>query len=124
MSVESGKHGQVLVETTPVAEVTAWEFHREAKTTRYASSATGGFAKSLPGAKAGHGTIELKWNPAASALLNVGDAVTLRLGLNASKVFAVPAVIRSLRVLVPIGTGDYIAAVATFETDGAWSAPE
>lgn len=57
-------------------------------------------------------------------MLNVGDAVTLRLELSASKRFVVPAVIRSVRIRVPIATGDFSTATATFETDGAWSEPE
>lgn len=123
MSVESGKDGKILIGSTPVADITAWEFNKEAHTTRYGSSSTGGFKKSLAGVKMGEGSIEFKWDSAAASPLVEGGSVTLKLYLNASEFFSVPAVIKHFKVRVDIDNGEVTAGVAAFETDGAWTEP-
>ncbi len=123
MAIESGKDGKVLIGATPIADITRWEFNKEALTSRYASSSTGGFKKTVPGVKAGSGTIEFKWDGAAASPIVEGASATLKLYTNSSEFFSVPAVIRSFRLKVDIDTGEVNAGVAAFESDGAWTEP-
>jgi hypothetical protein len=123
MAIESGKDGKVFIGTAAVADVTSWEFEKDAHTTRYASSSTGGFKKTVPGVKMGAGAVELKWDSTAASPLAEGSSVTLKLYLNATEFFTVPAVITKFRVKVDIDSGEVTAAHAQFETDGAWTEP-
>jgi hypothetical protein len=120
---ESGKDGKVLVGATPVADITSWEFTKEAQTSRYGSSSTAGFKRTIPGVKLGSGTIEFKWDTSAASPVVEGAAVTLKLYTNASEFFSVPAVIKSFRVKVDVDSGEPTAGTAAFETDGAWTEP-
>lgn len=123
MAVESGKDGKILIGATPIADITSWEFNKEAHTTRYGSSSTAGFKKSIPGVKMGSGTIEFKWDGSAASPISEGTSVTLLLHLNATEKFTVPAVINRFRVKVDIDSGEVTAGTASFETDGAWTEP-
>lgn len=123
MSVESGKDGKILISAAPIADITAWEFDKEVHTTRYGSSSTAGFKKSVPGVRQGQGTIEFKWNASAASPILEGTEVTLLLHLNATEMFTVPAVIKNFRVKVDIDNGEVTAGTATFETNGAWTEP-
>jgi hypothetical protein len=123
MATESGKDGKVLIGAAPVADVTSWEFTKESATSRYGSSSTAGFKRTLPGVKMGSGTIDFKWDSAAPSPLAEGAVVTLKLHTGASEHFSVPAVIRSFRLRVDVDTGEVTAGTASFETDGAWTEP-
>lgn len=123
MAIESGKDGKILIGATPIADITSWELDKEVRTSRYASSSTGGFKKTVAGVKQGHGTIEFKWDSALASPIVEGTSVTLKLYLNTSEFFTVPAIIRSFRVKVDIDTGDVTSGVSQFETDGAWTEP-
>jgi hypothetical protein len=123
MAVESGKDGKILIGATPIADITGWEFDKECHTTRYGSSATGGFRKTVAGVKQGQGTIEFKWDSAAASPILEGTSATLLLHLNATEKFTIPAIIKNFRVRVDINTGEVTAGAAAFETDGAWTEP-
>lgn len=119
----SGKSGKVLIGATAVAEVTKWRFDKEAFARRYASSATGGFKRTLSGVQSGSGTIEFKFDMTAASPLVQGAAVTLLLYLDASHFYSVPAVVTGVKVEVDIDGGDVIGGVAAFDTDGPWTEP-
>ena len=123
MSTESGKDGKVLIGSTPVADITSWEFTKQAHTSRYGSSSSGGYRKTLSGVKMGAGTIDFKWDSAGASPLQEGAVVTLKLYTNATEFFSVPAVIKSFRLKVDIDNGETTAGAAAFETDGAWTEP-
>jgi hypothetical protein len=123
MAVESGKDGKVLIGVTAVANITGWEFDKEAHTSRYASSETAGYKATVPGVKMGAGTIEFKWNSAAAMTITEGTSATLLLHLNATELFTVPAIIKNFRVKVDVDNGDVTGGSATFETNGAWTEP-
>lgn len=119
----SGKNGQVLIGSSAVAEVTKWIFNKETVSSRYASSSTGGFKRSLSGVRSGSGTIQFKFDLSAGSPIVEGSAVTLLLYLDSSHFYSVPALIKTFKVEVNIDTGDVIGGVADFDTDGAWTEP-
>jgi len=119
----SGKNGQVLISSSPVAEVTKWIFNKESASSRYASSSTGGFKRSLSGVKSGSGAIQFKFDMSAGSPIVEGSSVTLLLYLDSTHFYSVPALIKTFKVEVNIDTGDVIGGVADFDTDGAWTEP-
>jgi hypothetical protein len=119
----SGKNGFVKVGDDTVAEVTKWSFVKQAASSRYASSSTGGFKRSVAGVKSGSGQIEFKFDMAADSPLVEGAAVTLLLYLDASHFYSVPAIVTRIEVEVDIDSGDVIGGAAHFDTDGAWEEP-
>jgi hypothetical protein len=110
----------VKIGDATVAEVTKWSFIKQAASSRYASSSTGGFKRSIAGVKSGNGQIEFKFDMAADSPLAEGAAVTLLLYLDVTHFYSVPAIITRVEVEVNIDTGDVIAGAANFDTDGAW----
>ncbi len=119
----SGKSGLVKIGDDPVAEVTNWSFTKQANSSRYASSSSGGFKRSVAGVKSGSGEIEFKFDIDAASPLVEGAAVTLLLYLDATHFYSVPAIVTRIEVEVDIDTGDVISGSAHFETDGAWTEP-
>ena len=89
----------------------------------YASNATGGCKRTLPGVQSGVGMIEFKWDTAAASPLSQGAAVTLLLYLDATHYYSVPAVVTTIKLLIDIDTGQPIGGAADFETDGPWTEP-
>jgi hypothetical protein len=119
----SGKSGFVKVGDATVAEVTKWSFIKQAASSRYASSSSGGFKRSIAGVKSGSGQIEFKFDMAADSPLVEGAAVTLLLYLDATHFYSVPAIVTRVEVEVNIDSGDVIGGTANFDTDGAWDEP-
>jgi hypothetical protein len=119
----SGKSGFVKIGDDPIAEVTKWSFTKQANSSRYASSSSGGFKRSVAGVKSGSGEIEFKFDMSAASPLVEGAAVTLLLYLDASHFYSVPAIVTRIEVEVDIDTGDVISGSAHFDTDGAWMEP-
>ncbi|HEV2970691.1 MAG TPA: hypothetical protein VGY55_12040 [Pirellulales bacterium] len=119
----SGKNGFVKVGAVTVAEVTKWSFTKQANSSRYASSGTGGFKRSIPGVKSGSGDVEFKFDLAAASPLVEGAAVTLLLYLDATHFYSVPAIVTRVEVEVDIDSGDVIGGAAHFDSDGAWTEP-
>jgi hypothetical protein len=125
MSLETGDDGKVLIGGTPLADIAAWSLETTTRSVAYASSATGGFRKRLPGVKEGRGRIQFKLDVTSPITnsINEGSAVTLLLYLDATRFYTVPAVIESLQVEVAIDGGQLIGGQAEFSTDGAWTKP-
>jgi len=125
MPLETGDDGKVLIGGSPLADITAWSLETMVRSIAYASSATGGYRKWLPGVKEGRGKIQFKLdvaNPLTNSL-NEGSLVTLLLYLDATRFYSVPAIIDSIRVAVDIDGGDLVGGQAEFSTNGAWTKP-
>lgn len=123
MSLLTGDDGKVMIGAAALADITAWSLEVHARGVSYASSATGGFRKRLPGVKEGRGRIQFKLDAAnpITQPLAVGSAVTLLLHLDATRFYTVPAMIDTLRMQVDIDGGDLIGGEAEYSTSGAWS---
>jgi hypothetical protein len=126
MATLSGKDGKVFRDAEAIADVTLWKFRSAAKNRAYASSATGGFKRTLPGVKQAGGRFAFLLNTASPQTdqLAAGDAVTLLLQITTDQTFSVPAVIDSVEVDVNIDTAEVVGGVAEFSAAGAWSLPE
>jgi len=124
MAVASGKSGSVQVSNTTIGEVTRWTFDKGVNSGRFASSASGGYKRSVGGVKSGNGSISMKFDYAAAAGVKEGSAVTLQLYLDTSTHFySVPALVTRMEVMVDIDNGEPTSVEFNFDTDGAWSEP-
>jgi len=119
----SGKSGQVLIGSASIGEVTKWSATFEAVSSRYASSATGGYKASIPGVKAGSGSIDFKLDTLAASPVLEGASVTLLLYVDSTHFYTVPAVIKNFKVEVNIDSGEVVGGSADFDTNGAWTEP-
>lgn len=126
MACLSGKSGKIAKGAVLLADITRWRFTTTADNVSYASSATGGYRRQIPGAKHGRGAIAFQLNPldAITQQLAEGDAVTLLLYVDATRYYSVPAVIETMSLTVDVSTGDPVGGQAEFATDGAWVEPE
>jgi hypothetical protein len=125
MGLLSGKNGKVLRGGAAVGEVTRWRLWTEAELVQYASSATGGFRRTLPGAKHGHGDLAFLLNGdlLLTDTLAVGDQVMLELYVDAARYFLAPAVIGKLDMTTDVSSGEAISGTVQFTTDGPWQVP-
>ena len=126
MATLSGKDGKVLRGDQAIADVTIWSFRSIAKNRSYASSATGGYKRTLPGVKQACGRFSflLSTTSPQTDRLAAGDEVTLALELAANRAYSVPAVIDSVAVEVDIDTGKVVGGTAEFSTAGGWTLPD
>lgn len=126
MATLSGKDGKVFRDADEIADVTLWKFRTAAKNRSYASSATGGYKRTLPGVKQASGRFAFLLNTASPQTdqLAAGDAVTLLLQITTDRAFSVPAVIDSVEVDVNIDTAEVGGGVAEFSATGAWTLPD
>lgn len=126
MATLSGKDGKVLRGEEAIAEVTSWSFRSIAKNRSYASSATGGYKRTLPGVKQAGGRFGFllsTTNPQTDQIA-AGDELTLALEIAADRAYSVPAVIDSVAVEVDIDTGKVVGGTAEFSTAGGWTLPD
>ena len=122
-TIESGKAGKILISSTDVALITSWTFEKTTPVDQFAHSESAAYAVAVNGARRGSGTIEFKWDAAAASAIVEGTAASLKLYLNASEFFTVPAIIENFTVTVNIDTGVANSGRATFRTNGAWTEP-
>lgn len=127
MAVISGKNGKVNDGTSDIVEVTGWTLHTESNNVAYASSSTAGYRKRVAGVRDGGGRVEGKLDATASSaitdVLDVGDELTLKLYVDATHFYSVPAVIDTLDVEVDVDTGQPVGWRGEFSTNGAWTEP-
>ena len=125
MATFSGKDGKVLSGSTTLADITHWRLKTIAKNVAYASSATGGYKRRLAGVKDAQGsfTFRLNASDAMTAQLDVGDLATLKLYLDATNFFSVPAIIDVVELETDISTGKVVGGAVEFSADGAWTEP-
>jgi hypothetical protein len=125
MATFSGKDGKVLSGSTPLADISHWRLKTIAKNIAYASSATLGHKRRLPGVKDAGGSFTFRLNAAdaITAQLDVGDLVTLKLYVDVTNFFSVPAIIDAVEVETDISTGKMVGGTVEFSADGAWTEP-
>jgi len=125
MALFSGKDGKLFVDSTELADITRWRFKTVAKNVAYASSATGGFRRRLKGVKDGSGSLQFKLNATdpLTEQFDEGDQITLKLYVDATHFFTVPAVIDAIETVTEIEDGNVVGGTVEFSTDGAWTEP-
>lgn len=121
-TVISGKGGKVLVASTPIAEVEEWELDEEVNKSEWVSSDTGGFQKVVTGAKKWNGSMNAKFDMAASSAIGVGDNVALKLYLDSTHFYSGNAAIITRKTKVNL-QGDAIGGSFTFDGDGTLTQP-
>ena len=121
----TGDEGLVVIGSAAVADITLWRFQTRVRSVAYASSGTGGYRKRIAGAREGLGQIQFRLDLAAPAWnqLAEGSSVTLKLHLDGTRHYLVPAVIETLQLEVDVAQGRPIAGEASFVADGPWSGP-
>lgn len=121
MATKSGKDGKVLIDSTALAAITHWSLRTVSHNPAHASSATGGVKTRSPGVKDSSGTIRFKLDfsdPITSQFVE-GSLVTLKLYLDATRFYTVPAIIDALEFAdIDIDDGRTIGGVATFSGTG------
>jgi hypothetical protein len=121
MATKSGKDGKVLIESTALASITHWSLRTVSHNPAHASSATGGVKTRNPGVKDSSGTIRFKLDftdPITSQFVE-GLLVTLKLYLDATRFYTVPAIIDAIEFAdIDIDDGRTIGGVATFSGTG------
>lgn len=125
MTLISGKQGRVLSDDTMLADITEWSFQTTSHKVSYASSATGGYRRQLPGSKVaqGHFSFVINTSDPVSDQLNEGDVVELKLHVDNDHLYTVPAIIDSVRLDVDVSEGPPVRGRAEFSSDGAWTVP-
>jgi hypothetical protein len=125
MAIFTGDDGKVLIGGTPLADISAWSLEMRAATKSYASSATGGYRKQVIGSRHGAGTVRFLLDPAdpITDKLDKGAAVTLKLYLDDTRFFSVPAIIAAVRLNIEIDEGKLVGGEAEFVTQGEWAKP-
>ncbi len=124
MSLIHGTQGKVYLNSTEVRDVVEWELREESELHRYTSSATGPVPATLCGKRQLQGTCHLAlstdFDPGA---LFPGSSVTLKLYLDANRVFEIPARVTELSFLKSKRTGDPDLLQFHFVNDGPWTRP-
>ena len=126
MTLITGDEGKVLAGGTPVADITGWTFRTSVVSRSYSSSATGGYERQLIGASSGRGTFAFQLdlaNPLTDQLQE-GSSVTLRLHVDTSRYYSVPALIEALEMEVHVNGDKLVGGQAEFATNGAWTKPD
>ena len=125
MPVLTGKRGHVLLGGLPLAEITLWTFKTVRKHVAYASSATGGFRRRLPGVREGAGRFNfvVAAEHSADQGLQEGTAVTLTLAIDSQRRYIVPAVIDVVAIETDISGAGPVTGWAEFSTTGEWTEP-
>lgn len=123
MAVICGKDGDVKIGGVQLPEITKWTFKPQVTSVEYSSNKTGGFKRSVCGARSATGTLEGKWDdtdPITSHFQD-GSSVTLGLYLTATHFINCPALIKSLDIEVDIDASSIISWSAEFNSDGAYT---
>lgn len=125
MGLITGDEGKVLSDGTQIADITGWMFRTSVSARRYSSSATAGHERQLAGAASGRGsfTFQLDLANPITDELEEGSHLTLRLHVDASRYYSVPALIESLQIDVNVDDDAMVGGRAEFAADGAWTKP-
>jgi hypothetical protein len=112
-----------------IAEINKWEFGSKSKLHGYVSNKTGRYTRTVAGPLNGSGTLTITHDPTASTTgvieSGTGDNGTLflKLYIDATQFYLVPAVIGELKLTVDIQEGAVVGGTASFEADGQWTNP-
>lgn len=125
MAGYSGINGMVYSGDTKLALITKWDATMSANNPSYSSSDTPGQMTRVVGVKDAKGTFEFKvddTSPVHSTLVN-GSTATLKLYLNASKYFTIPAIMDDIKYSVDISGGDTVSGSGSFSQTAAVTFP-
>lgn len=111
------EHGSAV----DVVDVNGFTFNEEAFTTRFGSSDSAGFKKTITGVRGAAGEIRTKYNEAVAPALVSGATAALVLYKNATKSITAPSVIKTRSLEVDMDDGAVISEVLGYETNGAWT---
>ncbi len=113
-----------------VAEINKWEFGSKSKTHQYVSNKTAQYTRTVGGPLSGSGSLTVTNDPTApltgvieSGTGGTSDNFFLKLYLDATQFYLVPAVIGELKLTVDIEEGAVIGGTASFEANGQWTNP-
>lgn len=120
MSAISGKNGKVVQGSTDLVDTLGWTLNLLSNNPAYASNATSGVKTRVVGVADSNGTVTFAYQGAAAEITQ-GQAVTLKLYLNATKFWTVPAVIDSIAYNTDINDGNIVSVTASFSGTGAVS---
>jgi len=126
MATASGKDGKVEVDSSEVAEVLAWQLTTTSNNPAHASSSTQGAKTRNAGVKDARGSIQFKLdfsNPITDQF-DEGTKATLKLYLDATRFFTVPAIIDQIVWDdVDVNDGETIGGTANFSGTGPITKP-
>ncbi len=125
MGLITGDEGKVLAGGVAIADITGWTFRTTVARRNYSSSATNGHERQLPGANSGRGAFSFQLDVAnpLTDQLEEGSSVTLRLYVDATRYYSVPALIEALEMRVDVNGDKLVGGDAEFAADGAWTKP-
>jgi len=132
MAAFSGRKGSVQKNGVAIAEVLSWTFNPTSNNPSWASSSTPGYKQRKPGVKDGSGSCTVKFDSSSGvgvqAFLHYGAAedevaLTLKLYLNDTLFFSIPAVIDGISYEVDINDGEVVEASFDFSINGEWTDP-
>lgn len=118
----SGKSGKVLVGASQVASITEWSLDKEAHISTYYSSDGGGFQQAVVGALKASGTISFELDVSAAMGIVEGTSATLKLYVDATHFWSVPAVLKNFKVSTKL-IGDVVGGSADWESNGTYVEP-
>lgn len=120
---ESGKGGSVRLAATSVGEILDWTLDKDAVVDEFGTSESSGYQKAIAGRKRAQVTFNGKFDSAAVFPALEGASATLQLYLNATELYSIPAVIKSIQVKCDMNTGvaNTISGVAV--SHGAYTEP-
>jgi hypothetical protein len=122
----SGSGGDVLIGLVSIGNVLKWKFFQSRVTKEYASSATGGYQDSIAGVQFGSGSVEFAFDNVlcgSAGIIENGVYVTLKLCVNETHYYTVPAVVKTLSLECDIDEGKYIGGTFDFKTRIGWTLP-
>jgi hypothetical protein len=125
MALLVGDNGKVFSGNTEVADITSWTFETSVGGFSFSTSHTKGYTRRILGNKSGRGkfTFRVDTNEPPWEVLYEGCQTTLKLKLDSTRYYSVPAVIETLKFEVDTSGGKPIVGEATFVTDRAWTEP-
>ena len=113
MAAFSGKNGKVIQGVTDIVDTMGWTLSLVSNNPAYASNATAGHKTRVVGIADNNGTFTFAVQSAAAEITQ-GQAVTLKLYMNATKFWTVPAVIDNVPYNTDINEGGIVTATASF----------
>jgi len=121
MAVLSGKDGTLYIDAAEITPVSNWKLAVTAGRRNYVANDTGGWKKRVSGAKDCNGSLEIKLTHSGKAPVESGDAVTLKLHVDATggNYYRVEALIGRMGVVTDINGGEVVAHRVDFWGNGS-----
>lgn len=120
MALLSGKDGTLFVDGLEATAVTNWRLLQRNNAKTYTANDTGGWRRRVEGVHDCRGQFQLIVADSGRVPVRAGQAVALRLNLDASgaNFYEVPARIKTVRLAVEISESTLVPLVVTFAGNG------